>query len=39
MKIAFLSTYPEKKCGIGYYTKHLVDELKINAIEKEIYIV
>lgn len=39
MKIAFLSTYPEKKCGIGYYTKHLVDELKINDKIDEIIVI
>jgi len=39
MKIAILSTFPDKKCGVGYYTYQLVQELKkSDEIEKLIVI-
>lgn len=36
MKIAIVSTYPPKKCGIGIYTKRLTDALSKNNIVKVI---
>ena len=39
MRIAILSTFPDKKCGVGYYTYQLVQELrKSEEIEKLIVI-
>ena len=28
MKLAIISTYPPRKCGIGIYTKKLADSIK-----------
>ena len=36
MKLAIISTYPPKRCGIGIYTKNLVESLLKNGIEVEV---
>jgi len=39
MRVAILSTFPDKKCGIGHYTKQLVDVLRVhNRIDKVVVI-
>lgn len=36
MKIAFIGTYPPRKCGIGIFTNHLVKAIISNTDSKEI---